>query len=51
MLIGGISDGNDLVFEETARAQRAHTQLPHWRIQLLKQEAVLRKKIRHWWLS
>ena len=51
MLIGGISDGNALVFEETARAQRAHTQLPHWRIQLLKQEVVLRKKIRHWWLS
>lgn len=51
MLIGGISDGNSLVFDETARAQRSHTDLPAWRIQLLKQEAQLRKKIRQWLMS
>lgn len=48
MPIGGISDGNSLVFEETAKAQRAYTDLPNWRIKLLKLEAILRKKIRQW---
>ncbi len=48
MLVGGLSDANSLVFEETARAQQAHTRLPKWQIHLLKREAMLRKKIRRW---